>query len=88
LLGARGAVCTYTDPLVPTIPRTREHADLAGMTSLTITAETLAQTDAVLLATDHTALDYALIAAHAPLIIDTRNAFARRGLTGGNIVKA
>jgi UDP-N-acetyl-D-glucosamine dehydrogenase len=88
LLAARGAICSYTDPLVPAIPRTREHAALAGMASTDVTAAALAETDAVLLATDHSALDYALIATHAKLIIDTRNAFARRGLLGANVVKA
>jgi UDP-N-acetyl-D-glucosamine dehydrogenase len=31
--------------------------------------------------TDHDAIDYARLAERAPLIVDTRNAFARRGLS-------
>jgi UDP-N-acetyl-D-glucosamine dehydrogenase len=38
-------------------------------------------------ATDHDNIDYPLIAAHARLIVDTRNVFARLGLPTGHIVK-
>ena len=44
--------------------------------------------DAVLIATDHDAVDYAALAAWAPIIVDTRNAFGRRSLSGANVVKA
>ena len=36
----------------------------------------IASYDAVLVSTDHDAVDYALVAAHAKLIVDTRNVFA------------
>jgi UDP-N-acetyl-D-glucosamine dehydrogenase len=42
----------------------------------------------VLIATDHDDVDYALVAAHAKLVVDTRNACARHGLTGATIFKA
>jgi len=41
--------------------------------------------DCVVVVTDHSQLDYAAIAAHAPLLVDTRN--ATRGLTGKNLVR-
>ena len=44
--------------------------------------------DAVLIVTDHDALDYAALVRHAKLVVDTRNACHARGLAGGNIVKA
>ena len=44
--------------------------------------------DAVLISTDHDNVDYGLLLKASPLIIDTRNAMARRGLTGENVVKA
>jgi UDP-N-acetyl-D-glucosamine dehydrogenase len=88
LLEGRGAATGFHDPLVAEIPSTREHAALAGRRSLALTAETIAGHDAVLIATDHDAVDYALVAAHARLIVDTRNAFARRGLAGNTVVKA
>lgn len=88
ILQRRGAVTNFHDPHVPVVPLTREHAALAGLTSVALTAELIADHDAVLLVTDHDDLDYALMARHAGLIIDTRNAFGRRKLTGEHIQKA
>jgi UDP-N-acetyl-D-glucosamine dehydrogenase len=42
----------------------------------------------VLIATDHDAVDYKALAAAAKLVIDTRNACARAGSAGANVVKA
>ena len=50
-----------------------------------VKAELLASLDCVVIATDHDAFDYGLIAAHAPLIVDTRGRYAA---AKGNIVKA
>ena len=76
MLEQRGAEVAYHDPHVPMIRPTREHPQFAGRESLGLTAETIAAHDVVLLATKHRAVDYALLAKHAPLIVDTRNAFA------------
>jgi len=72
-----GAQVRYSDPHVPRGHRMREH-DLSGEVSLDLDAETLAQQDAVVVATDHKAFDWDLIATHAPLVVDTRNALASR----------
>ena len=73
LLQQRGASVAYADPLVPGFPRMRDyHFDLA---STPVTAKSLAQFDAVLIATDHDAFDYALILQHASLIVDTRGVY-------------
>ncbi len=88
LLEARGATVTYHDPHVPQIPPTREHPGLAGRRSSPLDAASLAASDAVLIATDHDDVDYGAVAAHAPIVVDTRNACARAGLTGAHIVKA
>jgi UDP-N-acetyl-D-glucosamine dehydrogenase len=48
----------------------------------------LATYNAVLIVTDHDSINYSLIAAHARLIVDTRNVFARRSLTGDHIIKS
>ena len=88
LIEGRGARTLYHDPLVPTIPPTREHPSLAGRRSVPLDAAALARADAVLIATDHDAVDYALVAAHARLVVDTRDALARRGLACANLVKA
>jgi UDP-N-acetyl-D-glucosamine dehydrogenase len=88
LLERRGARVDYHDPHVPEIGRTREHPEYAGRKSIPLHPKAIASYHAVLLVADHDILDYALIAAHSKLIIDTRNAFARRGLNSPNIVKA
>jgi UDP-N-acetyl-D-glucosamine dehydrogenase len=38
-----------------------------------LTTEHLASLDCVVIVTDHEAIDWKLVAEHAPLIIDTRN---------------
>jgi UDP-N-acetyl-D-glucosamine dehydrogenase len=85
---ARGASCDFHDPLIAEIPPTREHPGLAGRRSVDLTREALAGYDAVLIATDHDAVDYALLSDAARLVVDTRNAMARRGLPGERVVKA
>lgn len=59
------------------------------MTSVELTPEALASYDAVVIVTNHSAFDYAAIAAHAGLIIDTRNTMApHAGELKGRLVKA
>ncbi len=87
-LERRGARIAYHDPLIPRITPTREYPHLTGRRSTAVTARTLAATDAVLIVTDHDAVDYRLIGAKAKLVIDTRNVMARLGLTGDNVIKA
>jgi len=88
LLDDRGTRVDYCDTLVPVVPPTREHGKLAGRRSIALSGEVLKAYDGVLLAIDHDAFDYALIADHARLVIDTRNAMVRRGLTNERIAKA
>jgi len=88
ILEGRGAATTYHDPHVPVIPKTREHAALAGRRSVDLTPEVIGTHDVVLIATDHDSVDYKALAAAARLVIDTRNACAKAGATGGNVVKA
>jgi UDP-N-acetyl-D-glucosamine dehydrogenase len=88
LIEARGAACDFHDPHIAAIPPTREHPGLAGRRSQPVDPEGLAAYDAVLVATDHDAVDWAAIAAHARLIVDTRNVFARLGLSSANVLKA
>ncbi len=40
-----------------------------------LTAEVLAAHDATIVVTDHSAVDYELVARHAPLIVDTRGVY-------------
>jgi len=82
---ALGAEVSYHDPHIPEAPSMRSWPDLPPMTSQPLTADLLAATDAVLIATNHTAVDYDLVATHAPLIIDTRGVYRERR---ENVVKA
>jgi UDP-N-acetyl-D-glucosamine dehydrogenase len=87
LLAERGAVISYSDPHIPTLPKMRSF-DVPALASHPLDAAYLERQDCVLIATDHTAFDYGLIARHSPLIVDTRNAMARAGLGAEKTVKA
>ncbi len=85
-LEAFGAQVDFHDPVIPVIPTTREHAPLAGRKSVPLTAETIAGYDGVIIATEHSAVDYALVVEHAKVVIDTRN--ATRGRDAVHIIRA
>ncbi len=87
LLRERGTEVLFHDPHIAEIPKTRAYGALTGLRSVALSPEVLANVDAVLIATDHDDVDYAALA-DAALVVDTRNAMARRGLSGGHIVKA
>jgi UDP-N-acetyl-D-glucosamine dehydrogenase len=72
LLERRGAVVSYHDPHVRQLKD--DDIDLA---STPLTAETLSAADCVVIVTDHSDVDYPLIARGARLVVDTRNALAR-----------
>lgn len=86
LLLERGADVAYHDPYVSEVPRTREYGHLMGRKSVPL--DQLGDFDAVVIATDHDSFDYQAIADGAPLVVDTRNAMANRGITSQTIVKA
>mgnify|MGYP002860071738 FL=1 len=87
-LEAMGATVDFHDPYFPTIPMSREHAELAGRTSVAWDLEAISAYDAVLIATDHDGVDYKGLAASARLVVDTRNACARSGADMSNVVLA
>jgi len=55
--------------------------------SVELSAERLRATDAVVITTDHSVVDYAFVARHARLILDTRNATRGLGPVPARIVK-
>lgn len=73
LIEAKGGVVAYSDPHVPVFPKMREHH--FELSSVPLTAESLASFDAVVLATDHDKFDYGLIEAQAKLIVDSRGKY-------------
>jgi UDP-N-acetyl-D-glucosamine dehydrogenase len=72
LLDHRGAVVTFHDPHVPVL---RE--DGMELRSVPLSREALAQSDCVIIVTDHSDVDYDLVARHAPIVVDTRRALRR-----------
>ena len=86
LLQNAGAEVSYHDPHVAQFPKMRKYKiDLA---SIPLTEQTIGEQDAVLIVTDHDAIDYALLGRCAKLIVDTRNAMARAADVEARIVKA
>ena len=69
LLHQLGARLSYSDPHVPSI-----RIDGRKLESQPV-VPSCQEADCVVLVTDHSAFDYAAVAHHAPLIVDTRNAF-------------
>ncbi len=87
LLRAQGATVEYSDPHVPATWPARKH-DLA-MRSVPLTPKAIAGYDAVIVATAHKAFDFAAIAQHARVVVDTRNAMSRFAADmGPRLVKA
>ncbi len=72
LLKERGAEVEYHDPFVPQLKA--EHDFAWNMESVPLDTKSVQARDAVLILTDHTAIDYQMVVANAPLVVDTRNA--------------
>ena len=79
----RGALVVYHDPFVPRMPKMRQHH--LDMVSVPLTNQALEDSDCVVIATDHSTIDYARVVAKAPLVVDTRN--ATKGLESPKIVR-
>lgn len=88
LLQGAGAQVEFYDPHVAEIPRMREYPQLLGKRSLAISAIRAEDFDAILILTDHDAVDYASLVAMDLPVIDTRNAIARRNLPMTRVTKA
>jgi UDP-N-acetyl-D-glucosamine dehydrogenase len=76
LLAGRGAEIEYYDPYVPAIKPTREHPQWAGKKSVRWNRATVASFDLVLIATNHSSVNYRELADWADCVVDTRNAMA------------
>ncbi len=72
LLQERGALVDYNDPYFPKLHKMRRYN--FGLSSVSLSAETLARYEAVVIVTDHSSYNYQSIARHSKLLIDTRNA--------------
>jgi UDP-N-acetyl-D-glucosamine dehydrogenase len=86
LLESRGAKTEYHDPYIPEIKPSREYPHLTGRRSVPI--ESAGEYDAVVIATNHSTIDWAALVARARLVIDTRNAAATVPGAAGRVYKA
>jgi UDP-N-acetyl-D-glucosamine dehydrogenase len=70
------------------IPNTRGYPKLSGRTGMRWMPDRLTDFEVALIATDHDCVDYFIICERVPLIIDTRNVVARKGINANNVLKA
>ncbi len=80
LLELQGAEVVYHDPYVKPFAE-----GPVQYRSVPLTAATLGEYDCVVLSTNHSCFDYDMIARHARLIVDTRNAF--KGNSAPHIIR-
>lgn len=83
LLLSAGAHVDYSDPHVPYFPKMRRHQ--LDLSSVTLSPESVAAYDLVLVATDHERFDFDMINKSARLIVDTRGVYRE---PAAHIVKA
>jgi UDP-N-acetyl-D-glucosamine dehydrogenase len=84
---ALGASVDYHDPHVPVIGPTREHANWQGVKSVHWDKKTVSAYDAVVISTNHKAVNLSELAEWTKLVIDSRDAM--RGVKGkATVVKA
>jgi UDP-N-acetyl-D-glucosamine dehydrogenase len=86
LLREGGAEVAYHDPYAPALPRTRKYD--FGLTSADLDADAVREYDAVVVATDHTGVDYDMVFREARLVVDGRGVARRLGYAGDNLVTA
>ncbi len=72
-----GGNTQYYDPYIPSIPRTREFAHLAGVPSINWDKDALKHFDAAVIVTAHDAVDYSALLEVVPTIVDSRNALVQ-----------
>jgi len=66
---------SYHDPHVAVLGPSRSWPGLPALRSEDLTREMLANADAVVVVTDHVAVDYSYVLEHAKLIVDTRGVY-------------
>jgi UDP-N-acetyl-D-glucosamine dehydrogenase len=84
----RGAAVDYYDPYVPVIKPTREHSQFAGKRSVDWNETAISGFDVIVIATNHSCVDYQELGHWAQCIVDTRNAMAGVAAAAGKVWKA
>jgi len=85
LLQERLASVKYHDPFVPRLETRHLEKPLF---SVPLSPETIGASDAAIIVTDHSGVDYRMILKHAPLVVDTRNATAPFRLPSHRVIMA
>jgi UDP-N-acetyl-D-glucosamine dehydrogenase len=88
LLKEKGADVTFYDPFVDELPKHHMPAAIAGEKSIVWNKAALKNFDAAVILTDHDDIDYAAVASEIPVIVDTRNAMARKNLGSEKVFPA
>lgn len=88
ILREYGAKVSYYDPLIAKIPARNGSEPTPELASINWTPKALAKYDAALIAADHDEVDYEALVESVPLVVDTRNVCARKGVDSQKIVKA
>jgi UDP-N-acetyl-D-glucosamine dehydrogenase len=88
LLEKEKALVDFYDPYIPTIPATREHERWTGRASVAWSKDVVTSYDAVVIVTNHKAVDYHELLGWHNTVIDTRNALAGLAANDGQIWKA
>src|SRR6266481_4860722 len=88
LLSERRAELEYYDPYVPVIKPTREHSHWTGKKSVEWDRASIKHFDLVLIATNHSRVNYHDLADWAHCIVDTRNAMGNVPVARGKVWKA
>jgi UDP-N-acetyl-D-glucosamine dehydrogenase len=81
ILQGKGATVSFHDAFVA------ELASLDGATHVPLEPDILRATDCVIIATDHSQVDYEWVIGHARLIVDTRNVMKHLKAENGTIIK-
>jgi len=80
ILKKKGAAVAYYDPLIPFLKLSR-----INLKSIALAKGSLPKFDMVIIATDHTSLDYGFILKESQCIFDTRNVY--KNITNGRIFR-
>ena len=83
-----GAQVACLDPHMPVLTHFHRATPLDGQPTVPQNKVRAADHDAVMILTDHDAVDYAALAALDLPIVDTRNVLARKGVDAARVVKA
>ena len=73
ILDSKGATVAYSDPHISKFPHMRKH--YFELSSVELSPATVASYDCVIIATNHSTFDYAMIQKNAKIIVDTRGVY-------------